>query len=122
MLKGIWTNDFCINQKTHRKNDGFWSAHNLNEIIECNDKNYLKVIIFANIVDGKMLVGHAFIIENGRRESVNGDCYLKLLQETIWLIFLSFATRKGLWWMQDGAPAHCTTAAKELLMKSFEAE
>ena len=119
MLKGIWTNDFCINQKTHRKNDGFWSAHNLNEIIECNDKNYLKVMIFATIVDGKVSIVHAFNNENGRRESMKGESYLKLLQETILPTFSSFAIRKGLWWLQDGAPVYCTTAAKEILLKKF---
>ena len=51
-------------------------------------------MIFAAIVDGKFSVVHAFINENGRHESVNGDCYLKLLQETIWPIFRLFASKK----------------------------
>ena len=76
-------------------------------------------MIFAAIVDGKVSVSHASINENGRRESVNGDCYLKLLQETILPTFRLFATRKGLWWIKIGAPAHCTTAAKEFILKMF---
>ena len=76
-------------------------------------------MIFAAIVDGKVSVSHASINENGRRESVNGDYYLKVLQESIWPTFISFETREGFWWVQDGAPAHCTTAAKEFILKMF---
>ena len=119
--KVIWTDEkyCCLKQKPHRKNDGFWALNNPHEVVETNDKNGLKVMIFVAIVDGKVPIVHAFIDENGRRESVNGDCYLKLLQENVWPTFRPHATRQGLWWMQDGAPAHCTTAAKKFLVDKF---
>ena len=50
---------------------------------------------------------------------VNGSCYLSLLKEVVWPTFRSSATRKSLWWMQDGAPAHCTNDAKEFLLEKF---
>ena len=31
-----------------------------------------------------------------------------------------YYTRQGLWWMQGGAPAHCTTAAKVFPLNKFE--
>ena len=51
--------------------------------------------------------------------SVNGSCYLNLLNEVVWPTFRSSATQKSLWWMQDGAPAHCTKDAKEFLLEKF---
>ena len=50
---------------------------------------------------------------------MNGDCCLKLLQETLLPTSRSFAIRKGLRWIQDGALAHCTTAVKKFLLKKF---
>ena len=73
-------------------------------------------MIFVAIVNG---IVHAFMDENGRRKIVNGDCYLNFLQENIRPTFRSCATKQGLGWMQDGDPAHCTTAAKEFLLNKF---
>ena len=33
--------------------------------------------------------------------------------------FRSCATRLSLWWMQDGTPSQCTTAAQEFLLNKF---
>ena len=76
-------------------------------------------MIIVAIVNGKVPVDHALMDENGRRKIVNGDCYLNFLQENIWPTLCSCTTRHGLWWVQDGALAHCTTAAKEFLLKKF---
>lgn len=117
----IWTDEklFVLHQKPHRKNDGKWSRENPHEIIESNDRNDKKVMIFVAIVEGKIPLVHAFIDENGERISVNGECYLKLLQDRVWPLFRSSATRRNLWWMQDGAPPHCTNVAKSFLTEKF---
>lgn len=118
----IWTDEkiFVLHQKPHRKNDGRWSAENPRDIIECNDRNDEKVMIFVAIVDDKVPIVHAFIDEDGRRVSVDGSCYLALLKDTVWPAFRATATRHGLWWMQDGAPPHCTTEAKKFLIEKFK--
>ena len=69
---------------------------------------------FVAVVNGKVPIVHAFMDENEKPKIVNGDCYLNFLQENI-----SCSTKQGLWWMQDGAPTYCTTAAKELLLNKF---
>lgn len=119
--KIIWTDEkfFCLHQKPHRKNDGVWSESNPHKITETNNRNDVKVMIFVAIIDGKIPVVHPFVNEDGNLVSVNGLRYLSLLQDTIWPAFRSTATRHGLWWMQDGAPPHCTTAAKEFLLDKF---
>lgn len=74
----IWMDEkiFVLHHKTHRKNDGRWSAENPRAIVECNDRNDEKVMIFVAIVDGKILIVHEFIDDDGRRVSVDGSCYL----------------------------------------------
>ena len=117
----IWTDEklFVLHQKPHRKNDGKWSRENPHEIIESNDRHDKKVMIFVAIVEGKIPLVHAFIDESGGRISVNGDCYLELLQDRVWPLFRPYATRRNLWWMQDGAPPHCTNVAKSFLKEKF---
>ena len=76
-------------------------------------------MIFEAITNGNILVVHPFVNEDGNLVSVNGLCYLSLLRGTIWPVFRSTAKRNGLWWMQDGAPPHCTTVAKIFLIDKF---
>ena len=87
-----------------------------NEIVETKNRNDLNVMMF---VDGNIPIVHAFIDDDGRQVSVNGSCYLNLLKEVVWPTFRSSVTRKRLWWMQDGALAHCTNDAKEFLLEKF---
>lgn len=117
----IWTDEkmFVLNQKPHRKNDGCWSAENPREIVECNDRNDKKVMIFVAIVNGKIPIVHEFIDDEGQRVSVDSSCYLALLQEKVWPTFRATATRNRLWWMQDGAPPHCTREVKQFLIEKF---
>ena len=93
-LSGPARNTFVSIKNPTEKNYGFWSACNPNEIIKCSDKNDLKVMISADITDSKVVVIHFFINENGRCESMNGNCYLEWLQETIFPSFRSFCNQK----------------------------
>ena len=85
MQRVIWTDEklFVLHHKPHRKNNGKWSRENPHEIIESNDRNDQKVMIFVVIVEGKIPLDHAFIDERGGKISVNGGCYLKLLQDRV---------------------------------------
>ena len=121
VLNVIWTDEkyFCLNQKPHRQNDGVWSDQNPHKIVESNNRNGAKVMIFVAIVDGKAPIVHPFIDENGRNVTLNSTGYLDLLNEVVWPTFRSSATRKRYWWMQDGAPVHCTTEVKDFLVDKF---
>ena len=120
--KVIWTDEkiFVLKQKPHRQNIGVWANSNPHLITESNDRNGLKVMIFVAVVNGKIPIVHPFITEEGRSLSVNGSVYHDLLQEKVWPTFRSSATRQQLWWMQDGAPAHCTNEAKTFLLEKFQ--
>ena len=48
----------------------------------------------CSVVNGKIPIVHLFIDENERSVSINGSCYLKLLQDTVWPALRSTATRK----------------------------
>lgn len=117
----IWTDEkiFVLNQKPNRKNDGTWNKENPHKIVETNDRNGKKVMMFVAVVDGQIPIVHAFLDEDDKNQSVNGACYLDLLQDVVWPALRSKATRKGYWWMQDGAPPHCTTLAKDFLLEKF---
>ena len=93
----IWTDEkyFCLNQKPHRKNDGIWSNECPHEMVESNNRNDQKVMLFVAIVDDKVPEMHPFVNENGRKFTLNGTGYLDFLREEVWLTFRSSATRKG---------------------------
>ena len=59
-----------------------------------NDRNDEKVMIFVAIMDGKIPIIHEFIDDDGRRVSVDGSCYLALLQDKVWPTFRATATRR----------------------------
>ena len=65
-------------------------------------------------MDGSIPIVHPFIGDDGKCQSVNGVCYLKLLKEVVWP-----ALRYKYWWMQDGAPPHCTNLSKQFLLEKF---
>ena len=93
----IWTDEkfFVLNQKPNRKNDGTWNKENPHKIVETNDRNGKKVMMFVAVVDGQIPIVHAFLDEDDKNQSVNGACYLDLLQDVVWPALRSKATRKG---------------------------
>ena len=117
----IWTDEkfFCLHQKPHRKNDGVWANENPRNICETNDRNDVKVMIFVAIINGMVPIVHAFLDDDGHLLSVNRVSYLRLLQDIIWPRLRHSATRSQLWWMQDGAPPHCTNESLEFLNEKF---
>lgn len=119
--KIVWTDEkfFCLHQKPHRKNDGVWARENPHNICETNDRNDIKVMIFVAIIKGMVPIVHSFLDNDGNLSSVNGVSYLELLQDVVWPRLRGSATRLALWWMQDGAPPHCTNAALEFLNEKF---
>ena len=82
----IWADEkiFVLNQRPNRKNDGVWSKVISRQIVETNDRNGKKVMMFVAIVDGQIPILHAFVDENCSNQSVNGASYLKLLQDVVW--------------------------------------
>ena len=63
-------------------------------------------MIFVAITDGGIPIVHPFIDDEGRLASVNGAVYLELLRDIVWPQFRFSASRRNLWWMQDGALPH----------------
>ena len=77
-------------------------------------------MIFVAIVDAHIPIVHAFMGEDGRSQSVNRDRYQQLIEDVAWPALRGKAARRNYWWMQDGAPSHCTNAAKKFLLKKFK--
>ena len=70
---------------------------------------------WAAIVDGRVLPLVWF--ETG--ESVNGQRYLNLLQQSLWPEVRHIATRREYWYQQDGAPCHCSNECLNFLHGKF---
>ena len=64
-------------------NDGRWSTVNPEEVVETNDRNAKKVIMFVAIINVQGPIAHAFVGEDGKIQSVIGMCYLELMQEVV---------------------------------------
>ena len=107
---------FVLIPRPNRKNDGVWCKENPHDFVQTNDRNGQKIMIFVSIVNGQIPIVHAF----DKSQTVNGACYLALLKEVVWPAFRYKDTRKGYWWMQDGAPPHCTSSAKDFLIEKFQ--
>ena len=78
------------------------------------------MIFFVAIVDGHIPIVHAFMGEDGKSQSVNGDRYQQLIKDVAWPALRGKAARRNYWWMQDGAPPDCTNAAKKFLLEKFK--
>ena len=50
-----------------------WSSENPHKILEVNNRNGKKMTIFVATVDGHIPIVHAFMGEDGKSQSVNGD-------------------------------------------------
>ena len=74
-------------------------------------------MIFVAIGDGHIPIVHAFMGEDVKSQSVNGDRYQQLIEDVAWPALRSKAARRNFSWMQDGAPPHCTNVAKKFLLK-----
>ncbi|QQP52090.1 Hypothetical protein FKW44_004109, partial [Caligus rogercresseyi] len=51
------------------------------------------VMIFVAIINGMVPIVHSFLEDDGHLSSVNGDSYLRLLQDIIWPRLRHSATR-----------------------------
>ena len=114
----FWTDEkiFVLNPRPNRKNDGVWCKENPHDFVQTNDRNGQKIMIFVAIVDGQIPIAHAF----DKSQTVNGASYLVLLKEVVLPAIRYKATRKGYWWMQDGASPHCTSLAKDFIIEKFQ--
>ena len=98
-----------LTRRPNRKNDGRLSTENSQDDVETNERNAMEMTTFVQ----------AFVREGGKTQSANGTCYLELLQEIVWSTFTYRAARMSYWWMQNGAPPHCTALAKGFLLEKF---
>jgi hypothetical protein len=109
---------FVLRQKPHSQNDRYWSATNPYQIAECQVQGDAKVMAFVALVDGRISCLHWFT-ENGQNVSVNSTRYLELMQDVLWPSVRGSATRKQLYFMQDGATAHTTNDVLSFLKSKF---
>ena len=96
VMNVIWTDEkyFCLNQKPHRQTEGMWSNECPREIIESNNRNDQKEMLFVAIVGGKVPVVHPFVDKNWINLTLIGTGKLDFLREEIWPTFFLVSTSK----------------------------
>jgi hypothetical protein len=114
--KVIWSDEkwFVLKQKPNKQNERYWAPCDPCVEVECREQGGKKVMCWAGVVEGKIIT-HWF----EQNVSVNGDVYLEMLKDVVWPQVRSVATRRGLWFQQDGATVHTTVAARQWLSQRF---
>ena len=94
----------------NRSHARYWAHYNPDNVIDCKKAHGQKVMCWAGFVDGACLPIVWF------EGSVNHNVYLeKVLKEAVWNSVKSTATRKQIWFQQDGASCHVTPACLDFL-------
>ena len=112
----IWSDEkwFVLTNAPNRSHARYWAPYNPDNVIDCKKAHGQKVMCWAGFVDGACLPIVWF------EGSVNHNVYLeKVLKEAVWNSVKSTATRKQIWFQQDGASCHVTPACLDFLKSKF---
>ena len=83
----------------NRQNSTYWSVTNPYQYDDSVKQGAQKVMCWAAIVDGWVLL----LVWFEKGEYVNGQRYLDLWQQSLWLEVRHIAIRREYWYQQDGA-------------------
>ena len=97
-----------MNSAANRQNFRHWAVSNPHSFEECHNQGQKKIMCWAGIIDGTVLSLHWFQDDNESPTTVNSERYRAMLEDLMWEAVKSKASRKGYFFMQDGAPPHCT--------------
>jgi inhibitor of nuclear factor kappa-B kinase subunit alpha len=111
---------FSLKPHPNRQNTRHWSITNPHNYEQCYKQGQEKLMCWVGIVDGRVLPIVWFQNADQLPVSVNGENYLDLLQTTLWPSVRHQSTRQQYWFMQDGAPCHCTNNALRYLNDKFD--
>ena len=113
--KVIWSDEkwFVLRQKPNKQNERYWAPCDPGVEVECRAR-WKKVMCCAGVWEGKLII-HWF----DENTSVNGDTYLDMLKSVVWPAVKGVATRRKLWFQQDGATVHTTVRVREWLWQKF---
>lgn len=93
----------------------YWSDHNPHWFREVDHQHVWKVNVWCGIIDVK-IIGPIFLEQN-----LNGARYASLLEEDLQDLMdeLPLQYRDGMWFQQDGCPAHTSIVARNVLNAIF---
>ena len=98
----------------NKQNYRHWGPENPHWVIEQDNQRRWKLNVWLGIF-GDRLIGPYFFEGN-----LNGRKYWRFLNNDLPRLFgEDLGRNRGIWWMQDGAPAHNTFAVRETLHRMF---
>lgn len=106
---------FKSDAEVNKWNCRYWAEENPHWLREEDHQHVWKVNVWAGIIDDK-IVGPIFLDEN-----LNGANYASLLQNDLQPLLdeLPPRCRQGMWFQQDGCPAHTSLVARAKLNVMF---
>ena len=104
---------FVLKQNPNRQTDRFWAPFNPHECVETKEQGGKKAMCWVGLVEGKVL-GPVWFEGN-----MTGEVYREEVLEFVWNKVKGVATRKGYWFMQDGASSHTTNDNMRFLHSKF---
>jgi hypothetical protein len=112
----VWSDEKMWEEKTrpNKQNERYWGLVDPEVEDECRVVGGKKVMCWGALVNGKVIL-HWF----EPKTRLNQHVYLDLLKTVLWPKIRSQATRKQLWFQQDGATCHTTNMVREWLAEKF---
>lgn len=91
-----------------------WAINNPHGIVEANNQHRFSLNVWAGII-GEFFFGPVFLPPR-----LDGPAYREFLLNTLPLLMedVPIQTRRVMWFMHDGAPAHFSLAAREVLNRA----
>ena len=112
----LWSDEkwFVLQNSPNKQTNRFWAPLNPHDVIQCKKAHGKKAMCWVGIVDGRCLPVVWF------EGSVDSKVYLeKVLQGAVWPSVKGVATRKQLWFQQDGASCHVTKECLDFIKSKF---
>lgn len=112
----LWSDEkyYVLKQGPNKSIDRYWSPVNKFEYEECRSQGQQKAMCWVGLLNGKV-IGPVWIEGN-----MDQFVYRDILEEQIWPKVRNIASRKQVYFMQDGAKPHTTQMNLDYLKDKFQ--
>ena len=96
---GKW---FVLHPAPNSQNERIWAPRYPQEEVECRYQGDQKIMVWAGLVDGPVLMVRWMINDGGGPVSVTAEKYLAVIKENVWSEVRPRAAQLQCWWQQEG--------------------
>ena len=110
---------WVIDAAPKRQKSHIWSLVNPRQIDENRYQREKKVLSWVGLLGNEILGPFWFLEKLNNPVTVNGTRYLAMLQNQLYPIVTERRDSRRIWFLQDGAPPHCTDEVQDWLRQNF---